>query len=188
MGILQDLCCPNCGGNQFDELTQSKVICEYCGSVSVYTQADNTLTVNGWRCPSCIIINPVKSKFCGKCGIRITKHCPKCGEDVQHFSNYCTGCSYQYYPGEFTIEECDTFGTISDQHLTLTNRRLCSSSSIGYYEVLLTDIEKEKLKSNNSLIHVIEFRNRKGNNKIRLSLHAESKFLDVFFQTLVKYR
>lgn len=183
---LEKLCCPNCGGNQFEELTQNKLICEYCGTVSVYTQENDTLTVNGWRCPSCKTINPVKSKFCGKCGIRITKHCPKCGEDVQHFSNYCTRCSYQFYPGEFTIDECDTVGMIIDQHLTLTNKRLCSLSSTGYYEVMLTDIDKEKFVPKKC--NMLEFRNRKGNRKIKLFLHPDSKFSGTFFQTLNKYR
>ncbi|HPJ81995.1 MAG TPA: zinc ribbon domain-containing protein [Saccharofermentans sp.] len=183
---ITKLCCPNCGGNEFEEISSSKLACNYCGSISIYTSDSDNLEVKGWRCPSCKTINPVNSKFCGKCGVRITKHCPKCGEDVQHFSNYCTSCSYEFYPGEFTIADCDTVGMLINEHLTLTNKRICGLSSTGYYEVLLGNIANEKHLPNKC--NMLEFKNIKGKGKIKLFLHPDSKFPAIFMQTLKKYR
>lgn len=177
MQNIQCLNCPKCGGSDFEQLSDGKLACKYCGSISIVLQGTEKLELQGWRCPSCRTINPVSSRFCGKCGVRITKHCPKCSQDVPHYTNYCTNCSYRFLPGEITVLECvaGVGGLAFANRITLTNRRLCCASDnclcSGYFEVLLTDIEKLKINDSYRLM----FRNRKGSNMIRLYFNEPSE-------------
>jgi len=183
---ITEISCPKCGGNELTEKSKDRYVCNYCGSILLAQAESSELRITGWRCPSCSAENSPNSKFCGKCGFRITKHCPKCGKDIQHHLNFCTSCSFQFLPGETTVHECiaGLGGLLNAHRITLTNKRLCGLAdnrfSSGFFEILLSDIEKVKVKGSSKMT----FRNRKGRNKITLRFNVPSELPELLLKQL----
>ncbi len=186
MAKFESMSCPQCGGSDFRQIAEGKIVCRYCGSISILSEDKNYLVIKGWKCPSCEYINDTKSNYCGKCGARITKHCPKCGNDIQHYVKYCTNCSYEFLPGEITIYECigGVSGFLFLNRITLTNKRLCclanSRFESGYYEILLTDIGKLKIKGKTKMI----LKDNKFNNKVKFYFNVPSELPDKLAEQL----
>lgn len=174
---IDTLSCPKCGGCDYNRIDSNKILCNYCGTISIVSEDKSTLKADGWKCPSCGFINSINSKFCGKCGNRITKTCPKCGKDVEHHLRHCTNCGYEYMQGEHTVYDCiGGIGTVLFPYkITLTNKRICFQSMnnlcAGYFEILLSNVKGIKLKKDT----VVKLKNKAGIRNIKVVFNEPSK-------------
>lgn len=56
--------------------------------------------VNSWVCPSCKTANPIKTKFCSKCGQRLGLDCPNCGKLTRSTDPFCMECGVSIQSAE----------------------------------------------------------------------------------------
>ena len=45
-------------------------------------------------CSQCMNTNPKKSKFCNKCGLKLSSTCSKCGNDNSAAASFCNECGF----------------------------------------------------------------------------------------------
>jgi len=47
---------------------------------------------NVWVCSKCNTVNPLKTKFCSKCGLQLGVDCPNCGKLTKATDKFCAEC------------------------------------------------------------------------------------------------
>mgnify|MGYP002521019269 FL=1 len=47
-------------------------------------------------CPNCKACNSKGSKYCNKCGSKLTKLCPNCNTENEIDSKYCSNCGHKF--------------------------------------------------------------------------------------------
>jgi len=69
---------------------------------SVTMQRASAQPADAWICPQCQTINPLKTRFCSKCGQQLGIDCPNCGKLTKAGAEFCSECGRNL--AEATIE------------------------------------------------------------------------------------
>jgi curved DNA-binding protein CbpA len=54
--------------------------------------AQSMEATNAWVCTNCNTANPIKTKFCSKCGAQLGVDCPNCGKLTKATDKFCAEC------------------------------------------------------------------------------------------------
>lgn len=59
---------------------------------SVTMPRASTQPADAWICPQCQTTNPLKTRFCSKCGQQLGIDCPNCGKLTKAAAEFCSEC------------------------------------------------------------------------------------------------
>jgi hypothetical protein len=62
----------------------------------VVTPNSGASAADAWVCPKCQTINPLKTKFCSKCGQQLGLDCPSCGKLTRSTDPFCAECGVNF--------------------------------------------------------------------------------------------
>ena len=82
---IKGLKCPNCGGN----ISNTEMVCNYCGSRIVLSDDSTKLAPVGSLCPQCGENNRQTERFCSKCGTALLGKCASSDEGIPIKSEHC---------------------------------------------------------------------------------------------------
>ena len=61
-------------------------------SVAKSASVASSQRADAWVCFKCQTVNPLKTKFCSKCGQQLGRNCPKCGSLTKSADPFCMEC------------------------------------------------------------------------------------------------
>jgi ribosomal protein L7/L12 len=101
---MESMRCPSCGSPSIKKIGAGEYECQSCNTKAKLSN-DQTFLVfaSGNLCPECGFSNESDSKFCGKCGAKITKFCASCGAEIQAGMSFCPKCGHDQFTKENTV-------------------------------------------------------------------------------------
>ena len=83
---------------------------------------------DAWVCSNCRTANPVRTKFCKKCGNQLGRNCPKCSTLLETGAPFCSECgvNVREYERELEIQaaEAERQRIIQERQIAEQNARL----------------------------------------------------------------
>jgi len=65
--------------------------------------------LDGWVCAQCQTMNPIKTRFCSKCGQQLGLDCPNCSKLTKASDAYCMECGVNIEEFEHFLEGLDMY-------------------------------------------------------------------------------
>ncbi len=92
---------------------------------------------DAWVCPNCQTSNPLKTKFCSKCGQQLGRDCPSCGKLTKASGPFCMECGVNF-----------------DEYLSAQHEKRCQAirESLAQISSLIEKAQNSKRRSELSTV------------------------------------